>query len=73
MAKQIKSTDERQLKQVRNRCNELHDQCSTLAMYYLYVTQRHETGADTDEKMMTLTWLLNGINEDTEHLKKLLE
>jgi len=73
MAKQPESNDERQLKQIRSRCNELHDQCSTLAMYYMHVTQRLDLGADTDETMRILTGILDGINEDTEDLKKLLE
>jgi len=72
MDKQIKSIDERQLKQICHRCNELHDQCSTLAMYYLHVVQRLEYSADTDETMAILTGILDGINEDTAHLKKLL-
>jgi len=64
---------ELQLKQIRHRCEELHDQCSTLAMYYLHVTQRLDLGIDTDETMAILTGILAGINEDTEDLKKLLE
>jgi len=64
---------EQQLKQIRSRCNELHDQCSTLAMYYMHVVQRLEYSADTDETMAIVTGILDGINEDTEDLKKLLE
>jgi len=64
---------EPQLKQIRHRCEELHDQCSILAIYYLHVTQRLDLGIDVDEPMAILTAILDGINEDTEHLKKLLE
>ncbi len=64
--------DERQLNQIRHRCNELHDQCSTLAMYYLHVTQRLDLCADVDGTMAILTGILDGINEDTAHLKKVL-
>jgi len=60
------------MKQIRSRCNELHDQCVLLAMYYPNVEQRLELGADTDETMRILTRILDGINEDTAHLKKLL-
>lgn len=73
MAKHPENNDERQLKQVRNRCNELHDQCITLAMYYLHVTQRLEFGADVDGTVAIITGILDGINEDTAHLKKLVE
>jgi len=73
MAKRPESNEERQLKQIRSRCNELHDQCSTLAMYYMHVVQRLEYSADTDETMAIITGILAGINEDTEDLKKLLE
>lgn len=61
MYKQPESNDERQLKQVRSRCNELH------------VVQRLELVADADESMAIITAILAGINEDTAHLKKLLE
>jgi len=64
---------EPQLKQIRSRCNELHDQCTTLAIYYLHVTQRLDLGIDADASMAILTGILDGINEDTAHLKKLLE
>ena len=64
---------ELQLKQIRHRCNELHDQCSTLAMYYMDVIQRRELVGDADESMAIITRILAGINEDTDHLKKLLE
>lgn len=73
MAKQPESNDEQQLKQIRHRCEELHDQCSTLAMYYMDVIQRHELVADADESMAIITGILDGINEDTAHLKKLLD
>jgi len=62
---------EPQLKQIRHRCEELHDQCSMLAIYYLHVTQRLDLGIDADETMAILTGILDGINEDTDHLKKL--
>lgn len=73
MDKQPKSNDERQLKQIRHRCEELHDQCSTLAMYCMHVVQRLEYSADTDGTIAIITGILDGINEDTAHLKKLLE
>jgi len=58
---------------IRSRCNELHDRCSTLAMHYIHLTQRLEIGADVEGKMVILTGILDGINEDTAHLGKLLE
>ena len=73
MAKHPESNDERQLKQVRSRCNELHDRCSMLAMYYMDVAQRFELVADADETMRIVTRILDGINDDTAHLKKLVE
>ncbi len=61
------------LKQIGSMCCELHDQCSTLAMYYMHVTQRLEIGADVDGTMAIVTGILGGINEDTAHLRKLLD
>jgi len=42
-------------------------------MYYLHVTQRLEFGADVDGTVAIITGILDGINEDTAHLKKLVE
>jgi uncharacterized protein (DUF1778 family) len=42
-------------------------------MYYMDVIQRHELVADADESMAIITGILDGINEDTAHLKKLLD
>lgn len=62
-----------QQKLIIDSCNDLHDRCSTLAMYYYHVTQRMELGADVTETMGILTGILDGINSDTAHLKKLLD
>lgn len=58
---------------IRISCNELHDQCSTLAMYYYHVTQRTGYGADVTETMAILDGILDGINSDTVELRKLLD
>jgi len=42
-------------------------------MYYMDVAQRFELVADADETMAILTGILAGINDDTAHLKKLVE
>ena len=54
-------------------CRELQRQCKRLDLYYYHIEQRTELGAATDGTVTILTGILDGINDDTASLRKLLD